>query len=147
MKNMESMNIPLEAKLQSAFVAHTSNGGKNDPNFLVETAEIYLEELAKDKTNFEAECDKKQENEVGSLTSQIGNLNSENIRMEDEIENLRKKIASNNESIAALQIQVDEKGAKILNSKVQYQAANSQFEQKIQKDIANIKTYLINQKS
>jgi hypothetical protein len=144
MKNMEKLSLSEKDKISASYAAHvaTAPSDKAKPEFLVESALAYLNVLEKDKNDFEKNCEKKTDNEIGSLSKELSGLKAQNESFEKEILRLQMEISDNNKREKEIENEIEQKSEKINTAKNQYLNAHSLFSKKINQDILNIKTHL-----
>jgi hypothetical protein len=140
LKNMEGIDIPIEAKYKTAFATLSAQGLTVES--LISTAQHYIRLLDSEKQKFEESSKKQTDSKVGVPESQISALKSLNADLIKQKADIDVEIEKNNVEIERIRGVISSSALKIETTRSNFSTTHQMFVERIQSDINNIQKIL-----
>lgn len=148
LQKMESKTGITEAmKYELVFSSFVAMGGNEVAQELIVQANHYLAVLNQDKVEFTQTVNQNIEQKVGSLKTQVTQLEESSRSAEEQIKVLQTQIAQNQQKQTELKTAIDQQSEKLMNDQSEYESTHAHIVGKIETYKEKITINLINSKS
>ena len=140
LQNLKKMNFTDDVRYQTAYTAAQSMGVT--PGQLADSAQHYLNTLAKEEAKFSQALAGQQTQQVGNKREQLKQLDSSIARQEAKIKELQAEIKKTKTKQQKLQEDISQSTAKLRQTKADFEATYQVLTDGIRHDVEAMKQYL-----
>lgn len=140
LQNLKKMNFTEDVRFQTAYAAAQSMGVT--PAQLADSAQHYLNTLAKEQAKFSQALAGQQAQQIGNKREQVKQLSERIARQEAKIEELRAEIAKTNAKQQKLQQDIADSSSKLAQTKADFETTYRVLTDGIRQDVEAMKRYL-----
>lgn len=140
LQNLKKMNFTDDVRFQTAYTAAQSMGVT--PGQLAESAQHYLDTLAKEQAKFSQALAGQQAQQVGNKREQVKQLAGSVARQEAKIKELQAEIAKTKAKQQKLQEDIENSTSKLRQTKADFEMTYQVLTEGIRKDVQSMKEYL-----
>lgn len=140
LQNLKKMNFTDDVRFQTAYTAAQSMGVT--PGQLAESAQHYLDTLAKEQAKFSQALAGQQAQQVGNKREQVKQLAGSVARQEAKIKELQAEIAKTKAKQQKLQEDIENSTSKLRQTKADFETTYQVLTEGIRKDVQSMKEYL-----
>lgn len=140
LQNLKKMNFTDDVRYQTAYAAAQSMGVT--PGQLADSAQHYLDTLAKEQAKFSQALAGQQSQQVGNKQEQLKQLAGSITRQEAKIKELQAEIQKTKSKQEKLQQDISQSTSKLRQTKADFEATYGVLTDGIRKDVAAMKEYL-----
>lgn len=140
LQNLKKMNFTDDVRFQTAYTAAQSMGVT--PGQLAESAQHYLDTLAKEQAKFSQALAGQQAQQVGNKREQVKQLAGSVARQKAKIKELQAEIAKTKAKQQKLQEDIENSTSKLRQTKADFETTYQVLTEGIRKDVQSMKEYL-----
>ena len=140
LQSLKKMNMDESTRYKSASAMAQTMGAS--PDYLVKTAQHYLDVLKKEEDKFETALKNQRSRQVGEKEQRLKDVNALIRQKAEQIQKLSKEIEEHQAQIGKLEQDVSQASQKVESTKNDFIASYQAIVGQISQDVENMKQYL-----
>jgi len=140
LQSLAKMSMDEKTRFQSAYAMAQTMGAT--PSMLIDTANFYLDILAKEEQAFEDSLATQRQKQIGEKENEGKSLTEMIAQKSAQIDQLNKEIEEHKSQFSKIKSQVDDASAKIDKTKQNFIASYNHVVNQVKDDIQKMKDYL-----